>query len=131
VRQEGAEEQIDLLARDELLGHAHRIAGVAVVVAGDDLDLASEQPPGGVDLLERELPALAVRLVEGRLRLVAVQLADADRRLRLLRVCACGYGGEREAEQQRSDRSSHRRLLVRVSQRKSTQTVLAFDLAFL
>ena len=70
------------LARDQLLGDAHRVARVAVVVARDHLELLAEHAAGGVDLLDRELPALLVRLEEGGLRLVAVDLADLDGALR-------------------------------------------------
>ena len=76
---ESSHQQTDVLARDQLLGHAHRVAGVAVVVARDHLDLAAEHAAGLVDLLQRELPALLVGIEEGREDLVAVQLADLDR----------------------------------------------------
>ena len=40
---------------DQLLGHAHRIAGRAVVVARHDLELRPSTPPRGIDLVLREL----------------------------------------------------------------------------
>ena len=72
----------DAFAGDELVGDAHRVARVRAVVARDHLELLAEHAALGVDLLDRELPALLVRLEEGRLRLVAVELADLDRVLR-------------------------------------------------
>ena len=90
VRGEGAHEDLDLLPREQFLGNAHRVAGGAAVVARDHLQLAAVDAAGGVDLVERELPALLVRLKECRECLVAVQLAELDR-LRLR-----GEGGEGE-----------------------------------
>jgi hypothetical protein len=79
VRCKGSHENVDPLARDQLLGHAHGIARRAAVVAHHQLQLASEHPTAGIDLLQREIHTLLVRLEEGREYLVAVQLPDLDR----------------------------------------------------
>jgi len=78
VRRERAHQDVRFLPRDQLLRHAHRIARRAAVVARHHLELAAEHAALGVDLLERELPTLLVRLEEGREDLVAVQLSDLD-----------------------------------------------------
>src|SRR6266446_3704686 len=62
---------------------APRIAGVAVVVAAYDLDLAAEHAARRVDLLDGQLPALLVRFEESREDLVAVELTELDRCLRV------------------------------------------------
>src|SRR5205085_2591076 len=67
------------------LGHAHGVAGIAVVVAAYHLDLAAENAACGIDLLDRELETLLVGFEEGRKDLVAVELTDLDRRLRARR----------------------------------------------
>ena len=72
----------DAFARDQFLGDAHRFAGIAVVVARDHLELLAEHAALGVDLFDRQFPALLVGLEEGGLRLVAVELADLDGVLR-------------------------------------------------
>ena len=76
----------DAFARDQFLGDAHRIARVGAVVARDHFELLAEHAALGVDLLDRELPALLVGIEEGRLRLVAVELADLDGALRRARA---------------------------------------------
>ena len=48
-------------------------------------------PPGGIDLGHGQLHAFFVRLQEGRLRLVAVDFTDPDRRLRLCRNSQYGH----------------------------------------
>src|SRR5207253_4944891 len=83
VRQEGTRQHLHAFARDQLLGRAHRVTGVGVVVARDQLQLAAVHSACRIDLFDREFHALLVGLEEGRLRLVAVDLADADRLLRL------------------------------------------------
>ena len=82
MREERAGDDVDALAGDELVGDAHGIAGIGAVVARDHLELLAEHAALGVDLLDRQLPALLVGVEEGRLRLVAVELADLDRALR-------------------------------------------------
>jgi len=79
VRRERAHQQRDALTHQELLGGAHGVAGIAVVVADHELQLAAEHAAAGVDFVDRELHALPVRLEEGREHLVAVELAQLDR----------------------------------------------------
>ena len=43
------------ITRDQFLGSAYRIAGVGVVVLDDQLQLLAMNPPGLVDLLNRQL----------------------------------------------------------------------------
>ena len=78
VRQEGPEHDNGALTRDEFFGDAHRIARIGVVVAGNHLNLLAQQATGCVDFFQRQLPALAVGLKKGRLRLVAVEFADSN-----------------------------------------------------
>ena len=92
--QKCAGDQIDALAGDEVLGHAHGVTRIGTVVARNHLDLLAEQAALRVDLLDRELPTLLVRIEKGRLRLVAVHLADLDRLRRSQRGTA---GGETQA----------------------------------
>ena len=69
----------DVLARQQLLGDAHGVAGRGAVVAEDDLELAAaEHAALGVDLLLRQLHAVAVGHGEGRHAAVGVELADLD-----------------------------------------------------
>ena len=68
-----------LFAGQELLGHAHGIAGIAVVVARHDLERTPQHAATGVDLGDGELHALLVGLEERREYLVAVELAQPDR----------------------------------------------------
>ena len=79
--EERAGDDIHALAGDELIGDAHGVTRRCAIVAGDDLEFLAEHAPFGVDFLDRELPAFPVGLEEGRLRLVAVELADLDRGL--------------------------------------------------
>ena len=65
VGQERAGEQVDFLVVDQFAGEADRVLRPAGVVAADHLDLAAEHAAGGVDLLDRELPAVAVGQREG------------------------------------------------------------------
>ena len=63
----------------ELLGDAHGIAGVAVVVARHDLERSAEHASRGVDLGDGEVHALLVGFQKRRKNLVAVELAQTDR----------------------------------------------------
>src|SRR5690606_18354179 len=101
VGEEAAGQHVDPLAREELLGHPDGIARAGTIVAGDDLELLAVDAAGRVDLLQRELPALAIGIQERGLCLVAVDLADADRVLR------GGGRGCRDAEA--GDRRQHHR----------------------
>ncbi len=102
--EEGAGDDVDAFAGDQLLGGPYRIAGIGAVVARHHLELLAEHAALGVDLLDRELPALLVGIKEGRLRLIAVELADLDRALRESgRAEEAKCGGRRgEAKQMRS-----------------------------
>src|SRR6185436_410770 len=62
VGSESAHQHVHAVARDQLFGHAHRIARRAAVVAHDQLELAAVDAAAGVDLLERELHAFLVGL---------------------------------------------------------------------
>ena len=67
----------DVLARQQLLGDAHRIARRRAVVAEDDLELAPAQHAAlGVDLVLGQLHAVAVGHGERREAAVGVELAD-------------------------------------------------------
>ena len=77
----------DALAGHQLFGDAHRVAGIGAVVARNDFELFAEHAAGGVDLFDRQLPALPVGLEKGGLALVAVEFADLDRLLRKCRHC--------------------------------------------
>src|SRR5262245_59048369 len=82
MREERAGDDVGALAGDQLVGDTHRVARARAVVARDHLELLAEHAALGVDLLDRELPALLVGIEEGRLCLVAVELADLERVLR-------------------------------------------------
>ena len=82
MRQEGAGDQRHAFARHQLFGDANRLARIGAVVALHDLELLAEHAALGVDLLDRKLDALLVGIEEGRLRFVAVELADPDGVLR-------------------------------------------------
>ena len=53
---------------DQFVGRGHRIGRLAAIVLRDHLELLAADAAGGVDLLERKLPALAIGLGEGRQR---------------------------------------------------------------
>ena len=81
VRQEATGQEVHFLTRNQFLGDPYRISRVAAVVADHHLDLAPRHAAGGVDLFERQVHAFLVRVQEGRLRLVTVDLADPNRLL--------------------------------------------------
>jgi hypothetical protein len=96
VGQEAAGEKVDLLGVDEVAGVPDRVLRLAAVVPEHRLELPPERAAGRVDLLLRQLPALAVGFQEGGLGRVAVDLADPDRP-------ALGAGGRaRPAPRRRS-----------------------------
>ncbi len=100
VGEEGAGEQRHLLARDQLVGERHGVRGLAAVVAREHLERpAAEHAARGVDLLDRELPALLVGQREARETRVAVDLADLDglRRRGRERQRRCHEGGGKQA----------------------------------
>ncbi len=100
VRQERAGERDHALARHQLFRRADRLARIGAVVARDDLELLAVDAAFGVDLLDRHLPTLLVGVEEGRLRFVAVELADLDGLLRQRRRGKRGGDGrgKREAD---------------------------------
>ena len=98
VGEESPREHRHAFARHQFLGDAHRFARIGAVVARDHLELLAEHAAFGVDLLDRHLHALLVRVEEGGHRLVAVQLADLDGLLRHRRRGETD--GEREKREQ-------------------------------
>jgi hypothetical protein len=89
----GAHEERHLIAREQFLCDAHGVAGRSAVVARHDLQRAPQHAAGRVDLVARELHALAIGLEERGKDLVAVELAETDR----LRA---GERGDCEREQE-------------------------------
>jgi hypothetical protein len=92
----------DLVRLHQLLGVLDRLRGLALVVAEQHLDLATEHASLGVDLLDGHLDAGAVRAREGGAdAAVGVDVADLDRRLG--RGGACSereqQGGRREGQE--------------------------------
>src|SRR5664279_4279680 len=100
MRQERAGDHDDAFARHQLFGHAHGFAGIGAVVARDHFQFLAEHAALGVDLLHRQFHALLVRVEEGGLCLITVELADFDsllcRRRRDESEAAC----EREIREQ-------------------------------
>src|SRR5262249_11092460 len=81
MRQDGAAQQVYAFVEDEIVGRADRIAGIGTVVARHDLKFPPQHAAGGVDLLDREIHALAIGAHVGGHRFVAVDVSDADARL--------------------------------------------------
>ena len=90
VGEEGSREHRDAVARDELVGRGDRVRRLAAVVLADHLELLAVDAARRVDLVEGELPALAVGLGEGGDRRVGVDFADLDR------VVGDGWAGASE-----------------------------------
>ena len=82
VRQERARQHGDFLARHQFVRGGQCLGRLAAVVLRDHDQLLAVYAAGRVDFLQRELPALAVGLGEGRQQRVAVDLADLDFALR-------------------------------------------------
>ena len=97
VRQEGPSQDVHALAGDKLVGHPDGVARIGAVVARHHFELLAEHAALGVDLLDRHFPTLLVGIEEGRLRLVAVELADLDG---VLRQRGTGYADGRGARSQ-------------------------------
>ena len=73
-----ADEHVHVLLEHQLLGHVEADVHLELVVAGDELDLAAENPLL-VDLLQRQLEAVqGVVAEDGRGAAVAVEDADLD-----------------------------------------------------
>jgi hypothetical protein len=89
VGKEGSSEHRDAVVRDEPVRRGDRVRRLAAVVLADHLEFLAVDAPGRVDLVERELPALAIGFCEGGDRRVGVDLADLDRV-----VGGGGAGGE-------------------------------------
>ena len=98
VRQERTRQHIDLFTRNQLFCGPHGVAGAAVVVAYEQLDFLAVDATTGVQLLHRQLHAFFVRLQECGLRLVAVDLTNPDRALRV-RGGNAQNGGRRDCKQ--------------------------------
>ena len=75
----------DAFARHQFLGHAYRLTRIGAVVARDQLQLLAEYAAFAVDLIERKLHAVLIRVEEGGHRFIAVELADLDGLLRYRR----------------------------------------------
>ncbi|MCY1554090.1 hypothetical protein D9M68_906350 [compost metagenome] len=60
IGKKAPEKQFDFFAGQQFLGRAHRIAGIAVVVARNHFQLPAQHAASGVDLFQRQLPALFV-----------------------------------------------------------------------
>ncbi len=92
-RGERAHEEVDVLLQDQLAGDAHRLVGIALGVAREQLDLAAEHAALGVQLVHVHLGALERGLAEERARSGEDHgEADLDRLL--------GLGGERRRQGQ-------------------------------
>jgi hypothetical protein len=65
-RGQGAGQEVHVLAQDQLPAHPDRLVGVALGVAGEQLELAAQDAPLGIDLLHEHLGALERRLAEQR-----------------------------------------------------------------
>ena len=79
IGEERSRQQRHAVVRHEFVGRRHRLGRLAAVILRDDLELLPIDAALGVDLLDGELPALAIGLGEGRQRRIAVDLADLDR----------------------------------------------------
>ena len=95
-----ADQGDDVVARDELGHDRRRLRGFSAVVLGEHVDRTAEHAAGGVDLVGREIDAVASRLREGRGR-TGQRAVEPDRdalRLRRLLIAARrterGGGGE-------------------------------------
>src|SRR5207253_5126388 len=74
-----SQEQVDPVARDQLLVELHGGGGASLVVVSDQLQLATEEAAAGVDLVHGQL--VAVHLVLGRRRVgtgLGHRVADLD-----------------------------------------------------
>ena len=91
IRRKRSHQQRYFFAGDQLFGDTDGVARRAVVVARDDLDHAAVDASRGVDLGQRELHALLVRLQKRRELLVAVEFAQPDR-------LRCGRNRQRARE---------------------------------
>src|SRR5262249_60308105 len=80
--EERAGDDVYALASDELVGDADGIAWARAVVTRDHLELLAGHAALGVDVLDREFPALLIGLEERCLPPIAVDLADLHRPLR-------------------------------------------------
>ena len=65
-RRERAEKEIDILAQDQVARDTDSLVGIALGVADDQLDLATEHAALGVDLLDEHLRALQRGLTDER-----------------------------------------------------------------
>jgi hypothetical protein len=95
IAEEAAGQQVDALAVQQFAGVADGVLRAAGVVAEHRLDPPPVDAPGGVGFLDRHDPGIAVGGEEGGLRGVAVDLADADRRV-LGKGRGCQHGRARQ-----------------------------------
>ena len=94
-RRQRADQELDVLAQDQVAGDAYGLVGVALGVAHDELELAAENAALGVDLLDEHLRALERRLADQRAGTGEDdRIADPDGLLR--RGDAGDEGAERE-----------------------------------
>ncbi len=78
IGQEGPGQHIYFFTRDQFLGRAYRIAGIGVVILDDQLQLLAVNPPGLIDLLNRQLHSVSIGPQKRGLGFIAVQLPDLD-----------------------------------------------------
>jgi hypothetical protein len=90
VGEECSREHLDAVAGDELVGCGDRVRGLAAIVLADHLKLLAVNAARRVDLVESELPALAIGLGEGGDRRIGIDFADLDR------VVGDGWAGSGE-----------------------------------
>ena len=89
IRQEGADQHGHAFAGDEFFCHADGIAWSGTVITDDKLKFAAaEYAALGVDFIEGEIEAVAIRHGEGGHAAIAVELTDFDRGL----LCRSGCG---------------------------------------
>ena len=89
-RSQGADEEIDVVLDDQFAGKAHRLIGVRLAVARQQLELAAKHAASGVDLGHRHLGAFQDRFAVNRGR-----SRQGDRKPDLDRlICRCGKRGE-------------------------------------
>src|SRR5262249_57036438 len=97
-----AEDNRALVRRDEAVHDAHRLLGLAGVVAVQELNFLAEDPAGPVDFLDDQIDGLALALaIPGRAARHRPEDADLDRLLRERRA------GKQEHDSHQRDTPPH------------------------